>query len=261
MGVRCCFACLKYLIFTVNFLIFLLGLVLVLVSGGLLTYEQYMKPQDVYGLHCVLLALGAAVFLTSFLGCCGAIRESSCLLGLFFTLTLVFFLGEIVLVVYIYFKEEVVEQAVSFNVQQTVEEKYYNGTLTATLWDVVQTQLECCGGDGPKDWEKSKYNGFQEIREIGIGGNRHAPFFLPPSCCSSWNSTSFCESQVEYDTNFHLETDLYTKGCSQALMVLVKNNIFYILLVCLGILIIEIVGMILSLCLCSALRRIEGHKP
>jgi len=261
MGSKCCVSCVKYLVFVVNLLVLLLGLSIFSLSLWLVVYDQiYADTQSVYIVYCVLLSFGAALLLTSFLGCCGAIRESQCLLSCFFTALLVFFVGEVVLTIYLYYKEEVVEEVVSVHVDATVRDKYLNATLTAKLWDIVQYQLECCGGDGPLDWEKSRYNGFQETREIGIGGASAPPFYLPPSCCRN-RTLGDCASSVELSTDFSQQTDFYNQGCTQRLTELFKGHIFYILLLGLCILFIEFIGMFLSLCLCTTIRRINRWKP
>lgn len=261
MSVRLCFACLKYIVFIGNFLFFLTGLTLLIISGWVTVHEQiYVNPKSVYVIYCVLLSVGAAIFLTSFLGCCGSIKESACLLSLFFTVVLLFFIGEIVLGFFIYFQEESVHEVVSYTVQQTVTEKYLNNTVTIKVWDIIQSQLECCGGDSPKDWSVSKYNGFEETREIGIGGgSRNLPYYLPSSCCRALNSTS-CSKKFDYVTDYTLEADVFQKGCTEALVDLFQNNVFYVLLAALFVILLEIVGMILSLCLCTTIRRIEGRK-
>ncbi|XP_023342560.1 tetraspanin-18 [Eurytemora carolleeae] len=162
MGVKWCFSCLKYLIFTVNFMVFLLGLTIFCLSTWLVAYEQiYKSNQSVYLVYCILLSAGTFLLIPSFLGCCGAVRESACLLGTFFFLLLVLFLGEIILTVLLYVQEPLIREAVSFNVEQTISEKYENGSNTAAAWDIIQTQLECCGGDGPLDWRKSRFSGYQ----------------------------------------------------------------------------------------------------
>uniref|UniRef100_A0A672RLA8 Tetraspanin 2 n=1 Tax=Sinocyclocheilus grahami TaxID=75366 RepID=A0A672RLA8_SINGR len=43
----------------------------------------------------ILIAAGGLVMLVGFFGCCGAVRESQCLLGLFFTCLLVIFGAEV----------------------------------------------------------------------------------------------------------------------------------------------------------------------
>lgn len=261
MSVRMCFACLKYIVFIGNFLFFLTGLTVLILSGWVTIHDEiYDNPKSVYVVYCLLLSFGGAVFLTAFLGCCGSIKESSCLLGTFFSVVLVFFIGEIVLGFFIYFKEDSLPAAVSYTVQQTVTEKYFNSTITTKVWDIVQSQLECCGGVGPTDWAMSKFNGYEETREIGIGGgNRNVPFSLPSSCCRLANSTA-CSSKYQINTDFNTIPDVFSQGCTSALVILFQENIFYILLGGLFIVFLEILGMILSLCLCTTIRRIEGRK-
>jgi len=257
MGYQCCFSCMKYLVFTVNFLVLLIGLLILGFSSWLLTYEQlYADPQSVYYVYCILLTLGILVFFVSFLACCGSIRESSCLLAFFFVVVLLLFLAEITLGLYIYFEESILEQAIGVNVDQTVTEKYTNGTYTAKVWDLIQNQLECCGGEGPLDWARSRYSGYEETREIGIGGSKFAPFLIPDSCCSS---NSSCEGSVDFNADFN-SLPYYTKGCTGALVVVFEDNLFYILIGGLAVLFLEVMAMLMSLCMCTTIRKIERSK-
>lgn len=261
MSSKCCLSCVKYLVFIVNLLALLLGVSIFALSLFFVLYDQiYAETQNVYIVYCVLLSFGAVLLITSFLGCCGAIRESQCLLSCFFTVLLLLFVGEVVLTIFLYYKEEMVEEVVSVHVDATVRDKYLNHTLTAKLWDMVQYQAECCGGDGPLDWAKSRYNGYEETREIGIGGASSPPFHLPSSCCRN-STVGDCSSSVEITTDFAQQAHFYSQGCTQRLTELFKEHIFYILLIGLGFLLIEFIGMFLSLCLCTTIRRINRWKP
>jgi len=260
MGTRCCFACLKYLVFSVNFLIYLVDLVILAVSGGLVIYDNIKSDtQTVNIVYCTILILATAVFFTSFLGCCGAIKQSTCLLSLFFTVILGFFIAEITILIYFYLREDELRSLLALSVDQTVQEKYINGSsLHGKAWDYVQNQLECCGGEGPFDWAKSKFNGYQEAREIGIGGSKPLPYNIPDSCCSDYNMT--CGNKIEFNYDFSNQSTFFNQGCTDAIFLLLKENILYILLFILVLLFIELVGMILSLCLCTTIRKIERRK-
>ena len=79
-----CFSFLKFLVFTVNFLLWLVGLGVLGVSLWLLfdsdPYLQTSADQktDYYLASYILLGVGALVSIMGFLGCCGALTTSRC---------------------------------------------------------------------------------------------------------------------------------------------------------------------------------------
>lgn len=102
MALNGCYSCLKFLVFTINFLLWLLGLGMVAVSLWLLfdehLYLQVRSPQsdssqspppqtmsdqrtDYYLGTYIILGLGSLVTIMGFLGCCGAWKESPWMLG------------------------------------------------------------------------------------------------------------------------------------------------------------------------------------
>ncbi|XP_056414233.1 tetraspanin-2 isoform X2 [Hyla sarda] len=152
--------CVKYLLFTFN-LIFLLagsaiiGVGLWLLLGGNIK-ELSDGDEDVYafffiGLY-VLIGAGALMMLIGFFGCCGAARESQCLLGAFFVCLLVIFAAEITAGVIAFLgKQEAVKGVKKIYTEaynDFVQKKGENTTLVE-----VHTLAKCCGTDDPKSAE------------------------------------------------------------------------------------------------------------
>ena len=57
----------------------------------------------------------------------------------------------------------------NINVTKSGEEPEYN--VVAAAWNVIQTEFECCGTDGYKDWtnttimgDDSKFNQYLDVR-------------------------------------------------------------------------------------------------
>ena len=105
-----CFSFLKFLVFTVNFLLWLVGLGVLGVSLWLLfdsdLYLQTSADQktDYYLATYILLGVGALVSIMGFLGCCGAWKQSAWMLGTFFAFLLIIFFIEIGFGIMVYFK-------------------------------------------------------------------------------------------------------------------------------------------------------------
>ncbi|XP_040199933.1 tetraspanin-8 [Rana temporaria] len=81
--------CLKYSMFAFNFLFWLCGCVILGVSIYLRVSKDAQQKLNLDGTGImsavdVLIAVGAIIMVLGFFGCCGAIKESRCLLILFF---------------------------------------------------------------------------------------------------------------------------------------------------------------------------------
>ncbi|TEA37463.1 hypothetical protein DBR06_SOUSAS14210052, partial [Sousa chinensis] len=103
------------------------------------------SPEYFYmGLY-VLAGAGALMMAVGFLGCCGATRESQCVLGSFFTCLLVIFAAEITTGVFAFIGKDVAIRHV-----QTMYEEAYNDYLrdrekgNGTLITFHST-FQCCG--------------------------------------------------------------------------------------------------------------------
>lgn len=85
--------------FTLNFQ--LAGLALVIIGGiyvyQLGSYEKLFEDHNVNLPAIIILVLGLIVFIISFFGCCGAVKESSCMIYSYAALLMVFIIIHIVL--------------------------------------------------------------------------------------------------------------------------------------------------------------------
>ncbi|KAM4747583.1 CD9 antigen [Rhinophrynus dorsalis] len=148
--------CIKYLLFAFNFIFWLAGTA-VLAIGLWLRFDGKVKAMfesdantssfftGVY----ILIGAGALMMLVGFLGCCGAIQESECMLGLFFAFLLVIFAVEIAAGIWGFAnKDKVVEELKTF--YKDTYAKYLStkeDSLKKTLTG-IHFALDCCGLTG-----------------------------------------------------------------------------------------------------------------
>ncbi|KAA0706839.1 CD9 antigen [Triplophysa tibetana] len=87
----------------------------------------------------ILIAAGGLVMLVGFFGCCGAVKESQCLLGLFFACLLTIFGAEVAAGVFGFLnKDEIIEEVKTYYDNSA---KHYNNI---TIQSYYRT-LNCCG--------------------------------------------------------------------------------------------------------------------
>jgi len=117
-----------------------------------------------------IIGTGAFIILLSLVGCCGAIKESKCLLITYavivILITLIQSVGIILSAVY----QPTLKTHISIALKPTLRYYGYDQDRTITeIWDVKMTNLQCCGVDGYKDF--IGLNTTSEIAEICcIGG-------------------------------------------------------------------------------------------
>lgn len=148
--------CIKYLLFAFNFIFWLAGTA-VLAIGLWLRFDSQTKTMfesdtngnSFYTGVYILIGAGALMMLVGFLGCCGAIQESECMLGLFFAFLLVIFAIEIAAGIWGFAnKDKVVEELQTFY-KETYDKYILNkdASLKETLKS-IHFALDCCGKAG-----------------------------------------------------------------------------------------------------------------
>lgn len=148
--------CIKYLLFAFNFIFWLAGTA-VLAIGLWLRFDSQTKTMfesdtsgnSFYTGVYILIGAGALMMLVGFLGCCGAIQESECMLGLFFAFLLVIFAIEIAAGIWGFAnKDKVVDELQNFY-KNTYNQYLLNqdASLGETLKS-IHVALDCCGTTG-----------------------------------------------------------------------------------------------------------------
>ncbi|MEQ2296754.1 hypothetical protein AMECASPLE_027780, partial [Ameca splendens] len=176
----------------------------------------------------LLIAIGGLLVIIGFLGCCGAIRESRCMLLLFFMIVLLVFIAEVagavVILVFRPLADELFEKAGTAAVKNIKKDFGKNADITG-LWNTTMDTLKCCGYYNFTDFTDSPYYKMQ-------GSN------YPPQCCMN---SSPCNRTVADNTK--------VDGCFPKIKQLIDDNTVVIVAVALGIAALEICAMIVSIIL------------
>ncbi|XP_008413811.1 tetraspanin-1-like [Poecilia reticulata] len=240
----CCKGFLKVMMFIFNGGIFLAGAAILGVgiwvtvdSDSLMSLvEKVVKlPDEIFKLNYIgymLIGVGAVLVIIGFLGCCGAIRESKCMLLTFFSLVLIIFIVEVAGgVVLFVFNDEVDEifNNLENDVRTDIQAHYGQDTEITEIWDSTMEQFRCCGYKNYTDFYGSPFN---------INGGD----IYPPPCCSG---KSPCIAPAAKLLNI--------KGCFVKLVDLLEENSVIIAGVAIGVAALEIAAMVVSMVLyCNA---------
>ncbi|KAM4759976.1 tetraspanin-18-like [Cyanocitta cristata] len=171
-------SCMKYLMFIFNVLVFAGGTCLV--GVGVWVAVDPAGFQDIVATRAVLsagawllLAVGIALSLLGFLGCCGALRRSRPLLLLFFILVSLVFLMQLAgaVLFLVHWKQVQPERFLS------ELRRNYGGDegaeVFSTAWNTLMVTFSCCGVLGPEDFGNGSR--FQEL---------HPGMPWPRACCA-----------------------------------------------------------------------------
>ncbi|XP_078034505.1 CD63 antigen-like [Augochlora pura] len=224
--------CIKYLTFLFNLIFAITGIVFIAVGTVILVvYSGYNNFMDswFFAAPVFMIVIGIVVFVVSFFGCCGAVKENHCMIITFSVLLLLIFVLELVAGISGYLMQSEVRYMVENRMSNTMKE-YETEANIRKSWDIMHHDLQCCGMNGPPDWA-----------QIGFAENT-----LPNSCCKEVPKGSKCDTNSIY---------VYQGGCMHSLQNAIEHNALILGGVGIGIAIIQLVGVIFACCLARSIRR------
>ncbi|XP_008922589.1 tetraspanin-1 [Manacus vitellinus] len=170
----------------------------------------------------VLIVIGAILLIIGFLGCCGAQKESKCLLMVFFSVVLIIFIAEVAVAVVALVYTTLAESLLTAVVTPVLKEQYGKDPTITQIWNTTMTQVHCCGLNNYTDFSNSFYyekNGF-----------------YPPQCCGSPGS---CNATLAAQRN--------VTGCFDQILEEIRTNAGVAGGVAAGIGALEIAAMAVSM--------------
>lgn len=226
----------------------------------------------------VLIGVGAFTLLVGFCGCCGAFKESKCLLGMYaFLVGLVLFVEVAAAILAAVFQGRVRDATVSSVL--ALQDKYFvalpdviakrvsgaNSTVT-TLLNYVQIAFDCCGARVVGDIANS--TSWLSSNRTWADGRL---LQLPVTCCRlqpqirstaqsmgfDWVGTGFNSTLVEPNCPFNGVggSGMNNQTCYAGLMDFVNQYAGPIIGVCVGIALFELFCIIVACCLVRAIAK------
>lgn len=192
--------CRKFLLFALNFLVFIAGGVIVALASIVInrtsTYSDLLQD-GILTLPVIILIIGLAVGLIGFFGCFGAMRENKCMLYTYASIVMVLFIAQVILgVLVVVYQDEA--RATGKDTMKDVFE-HYNSSKDEALADTIdtmQSDLECCGVNGYEDWFAILPTGNDVTR----------------GCCKKGTDVDNCFRGARAD-----QSEIYTRGCFEVI--------------------------------------------
>ncbi|CAN9510499.1 unnamed protein product [Ophioblennius macclurei] len=236
----CCKGFLKVMMFIFNGIIFLAGAIILALgiwlkvdSSSLLgLLENIEGASEIFQVDYISYALitaGAVLLIIGFLGCCGAIMESRCMLLTFFSIVLVIFLVEVAGAVLLLVFNDVVDELlldVEEDVQKDIQTHFGSDSEITDRWNTTMEAFKCCGYRNYTDFTGSPF--FESTSRY------------PGRCCNRDSEETCTLSEASAS-----EVD----GCFHQLLTLLEENALLVGGVVLGIAALEIAAMVVSMVL------------
>ncbi|KAM6926013.1 CD82 molecule b [Lycodopsis pacificus] len=241
-----CITVTKYFLFLFNLLFFIFGALIMGFGLWVLFDNQSFiaviqeSSDTVKVASYILIGVGSLSMAMGFFGCIGAIYEVRCLLGLYFTCLLLILIAQITAGVLIYFQRDRLKYEMSSIIKDLIINYTGQNSTREQTWDYIQKSMMCCGWTGPGNWSENV-----------LIKNSSQNLYYSCSC----RNASMPGTDIQYVglcERLSTEAPIYETGCETIVEKWLLDNCGVILGICVGVAVIELLGMILSMCLCKS---------
>lgn len=250
----------KYLLFLFNFIFWVISLVMVAIG----VYARMMKHAEA-ALACLsvdpaimLLVIGVLMFIITFCGCVGSLRENICLLQIFCVCLTVIFLLQLVAGILGFVFSDKARDKVTEIINDAIIH-YRNDLDLQNLIDFGQREFGCCGGITYTDWSQNMYFSCND------GNPSRERCSVPFSCCIITKEkeviNTMCGQGMQIMEFSEAGNHIHTNGCIDKLVNWIHSNLFLLGGIALGLSIPQLVGILLSQILINQIKdQIELQK-
>ncbi|XP_009568000.1 tetraspanin-15 isoform X1 [Cuculus canorus] len=233
----------KFALSTYATLFSILGLVILCV--GIYAEVERQKHKTLEGIFLapaiILLLLGFTMFVVSFVGMVGSLRDNRTLLKMFFWVLLAIFLTELLLIFIEIIFENKMNAVFHANIQEGIRH-YYDDLDFKNILDFVQEKFSCCGGDEYRDWEVNLYHSCNSSGPLACG--------VPYTCCIRKVPGEVINTLCGYRTlekeRLELLNIIHVRGCIHAVGLWLKDNFEATLGIVCSLLLPQVIGLVMA---------------
>jgi len=229
---NCCESIVKYFMVLCNILFAIAGMALIgFGAWAQIAAKDYLNflGNNYVNTPIFIIILGGVIFAIALFGCCGAWKESKCLIYTYGSVLVIILIAQVAAAIAAFALQGALKAEITKNMQNGLEnynKPGYEGVTTT--WDIVQENLHCCGVDKYQDW--FNVTGFEENKSV------------PDSCCKAGHVEGCGKGPVDEDK-------IYTEGCFDLFSQEFKNNLQIVGIVALAIAFGEMIAIGFAFCL------------
>ncbi|XP_022050395.1 tetraspanin-33 [Acanthochromis polyacanthus] len=248
----------KYILFIFCYFFWVVSAILIAVG----TYAKIAKEKDVVDTLTVdpallLIIVGSVMFLITFLGCFGALRNATCLLKMFLAILVIIFLLQIAAGVMGYlFTDTVMERTEKLMMKAIV--RYREDRDLENAIDFIQKKFQCCGVESYKDWSQNMYF---ECSDTNPSLEACGVAF---SCCIHLQNQTVLNTMCGYGMQQEEESlarhDIFTTGCLEKIVSWAKNNLLLVAGLTGGLLLLEVCMISLAAAQISWINKVQRRQ-
>lgn len=182
----------------------------------------------VLNISLVMVISGAVIFVVSFAGCLGALRENTCLLKFYSMCLLLVFLLEMAVAIVGFVFPHNMNSFLEDSFTDKIIHTYRDDPDLQNFIDFAQQEFKCCGlsNAGYMDWGKNEYFNCSSP-SVERGG-------VPYSCCINASDISsglvniMCGYGVQQESVAAASKKIWTNGCIEIVRVWAERNLYTI---------------------------------
>ncbi|XP_069578524.1 tetraspanin-33 isoform X2 [Brachyistius frenatus] len=248
----------KYTLFIFCYFFWVVSSVIIAVGS----YAKIAKEKDVVDTLTIdpallLIVVGSMMFLITFLGCFGALRNATCLLKTFLAILAVVLLLQVAAAVVGHvFTDTVMERTETLMMKAVV--RYRDDRDLENAIDFIQKKFQCCGVQSYEDWTHNVYFQCEDtnpsLEACGV----------PFSCCLHLQNQTVLNTMCGYGMQQLEENragrDVFTAGCLEKIVRWAKNNLLLVAGLTGGLLLLEVCMMSLAAAQISRIDAVQRRR-
>ncbi|CAL7949238.1 unnamed protein product [Xylocopa violacea] len=201
-------------------------------------FSHFLDP-SYFSPATLLILVGILVFVIAFMGCCGALRESTCMVLIFAVSLSIVLILELAAAISAYALQDRIKDLLVDKINATMYQYGSNGESKEAI-DFLQTRLHCCGYNGYEDWTNMWKNNT-----------------IPDSCFLLSTDERFKCTPSMYDSSI---CAFYKTGCIENLSIVVYRSALYIGTGAVAIALIQLTGIMFACMLGRSIRKQKTER-
>ncbi|XP_026828359.1 tetraspanin-33 [Ooceraea biroi] len=206
-------------------------------------FSHFLDP-SYFSPATLLIVVGILVFVIAFMGCCGALRESTCMVLVFAILLSFVLVMELAAAVAAYALQDGIKSLLAEKINLTMHQYEKNDEATFAI-DFMQSRLRCCGYNSYRDWDNIEFN--------------RTDADIPESCCEFILNPKMFTEVPEISLSDRCQAK-YEEGCISRLSIIIHRSALYIGTGAVAIALIQLTGIMFACMLGRAIRRQKTER-